>query len=131
MVLLLKKPDPFKFADVLSFLIAQGGRLDWKKLIKFARLENVLEELGFCLDAVNEEAGRPVFSKRLVAELYDKSPRQRKEFSLREQKKGPFAEPSESGFRELAEKWNLETAIPRSSVAKVVHDLVHSKRKDR
>lgn len=47
-----------------------------------------MEEFGFCLDAINGEAIQQVFSEGLIDEMYCKSLRLRKEFNLREQKKG-------------------------------------------
>ncbi len=53
----------------LAIMIRKKGTLEWDKVIKIAKANRVINTLGFCLECINKEAGKGVFSKKITKKV--------------------------------------------------------------
>jgi len=109
-----RHPTDTSLLDALAIILTHTEELDWKLLAK----SDVAQEIGFSMEALNKEAEKEVFSKKLV-----------KKFAQRETVHKRFSISAELldlpvDYHNLAKNWNLEVNIPPRVFQKAVADLV-------
>lgn len=97
----------------LAVLISQRERLDWKKTIKLAKSNGLINTLGFSLECINKESEKQVFPKKLLDKI-----KKREEIELIGK-----GSKTDMDYKNLGEKWNVKCY--RADVyKKAVLDLV-------
>jgi len=109
-----RNPTDTSLLDALAIMLTCAEDLDWDLLAK----SDVTQELGFTMEVVNKEAGKEVFSKKLI-----------KEFAEREVVHKRFSTGAElldlsEEYHDLAKNWNLEVNISPRVFQKAALDLV-------
>ncbi len=110
----LRHPTDTSLLDALAIMLTCAEDLDWDLLAK----SDVAQEVGFAMEALNKEAGKEAFSKKLV-----------KKFAGREVIHKRFSLSAElldlpEEYHNLAKNWNLEVNIPPRVFQKAASDLV-------
>jgi len=107
-------PADTSLLDALAIMLTHTEHLDWDLLAR----SDVTQELGFAMEVLNKEAGKEVFSKKLI-----------EKFAEREVVHKRFATSAElldlpEEYHDLAKNWNLEVNIPPRVFQKAALDLV-------
>lgn len=121
-ILLLKRKDSFSLSDVYSLLLTQ--KISWSKLIKLAKENNLMEELGILLEILNSEAKRNMFGRQLINRIQRQSQKPKKEFHVKPLKEDLFAVKQEIPYQDMGKKWNINVFIPKALITKIIEDLV-------
>ena len=106
--------------DVLSLLVVQRKRLDWRGLLEVAEAYDATRFLGCILDVLNFESRRPLYESNLIGKMFKQSNLEaRLDFpvSMRSQ-------PTEKLYEPLASKWNLRLHLTHAFVTKILTDLM-------
>lgn len=103
----------------LSVMIRSKNTLIWDKVIEAAKEYRVINTLGFCMDAINKEANREIFSEKLI-EKVEKLIEKRIEVieAIPELGTTEYA-----NFKPLEKKWNVN-CHQANIFTKAVEDLV-------
>jgi len=105
--------------EAVAIMIRRMGTLEWKNVREAARMDGVINSLGFCMDAVNREANRKVFAPELIKEV-------EKRIEKRTEVIGKTPELGTSvrvGYKDLEKKWDVK-CYQESVFTKAVEDLV-------
>jgi len=100
--------------DAMAIMLTCAEELNWDLLAK----SDVTQELGFAMEILNKEAGKEVFSKKLI-----------KKFAEREGVHKRFSISAEllkmpDTYHALAKNWDLEINVPPRIFQKATSDLV-------
>jgi len=90
--------------DALAVLVRKKPSLDWDRLTEAAKAHGVVNTLGFCMETLNREAGKEVFSVKLLSKI-------KKYIKDRTQVIGEKPELGVSvdlGYQDLEKKWNVK-----------------------
>lgn len=109
-----RHPTDTSLLDALAIMLTRAEDLDWELLAK----SDVTQELGFAMEVLNKEAGKEVFSKKLI-----------KKFARREVVHKRFSISAAllkipDTYHALARDWDLEVNVPPRIFQKAVADLV-------
>ena len=115
--------DSFGLADALAILVVKRDELDWTHLLKQARQSRLVRELGSCLDTINVEARREVFSHDLIDELLENADVSNRTTFPKPSETDPFID-EEEAYPQLSEKWNLRIRLSKAFISKIVLDLL-------
>jgi hypothetical protein len=107
--------------DALAVMITNRnmGMGNWDKAIKSAKVHGVINTLGFCMDVINKEANKKVFSSELV-EKVEKSVNERIETIGQKPEIGTSVN---LDYQNLENKWNVK-CYQASVFRKAVLDLL-------
>ncbi|MGB5931623.1 MAG: hypothetical protein WBH57_00955 [Anaerolineae bacterium] len=109
-----RHPTDTSLLDALAIMVTCAEDLDWDLLAK----SDVTQELGFAMEVLNKEAGKEVFSKKLIEKFAEREV-VHKRFSIStELLKMP------NTYRVLARNWELEVNVPPRIFQKATSDLV-------
>lgn len=120
----LEIQDRFGLADAIAILIVKKEDLDWKHLLNQASQSRLLRELGSCLDTINFESGREVFSKNLIDEIFENADVSNRITFPKQSEKDPFIEEELENYPGISEKWNISILLSKAFISKIVMDLV-------
>jgi len=122
------QPPPYTIAeclednDVLGALAIMAKSRDtlmWNKVMEIARNNRVINTLGFCMEYINKEANKEVFSRRLL----------KKAEKLMEKRLETIGKTPELGttvkteHQDLEKKWNVK-CYQVANLRKAVEDLI-------
>lgn len=109
-----RHPNDTSLLDAIAITLTSAEDIDWDLLAK----SDVTQELGFVLEVLNKEAGKKIFSKKLVNKFAEREP-VHKRFSISNRLlKMPDT------YNTLAKKWGLEINILPRIFKKAISDLV-------
>jgi hypothetical protein len=103
----------------LAILIKCVNTLKWKRVMEATRTYRVMNTLGFCMECINKESNKEIFSKKILEKI-EKSIEKRTE---------TIGKIPESGttiylhFQTLEKKWNVK-CYQANVFTKAVEDLV-------
>lgn len=107
----------FSLTDAFSILIKKRKEIDFNKLLKITKSENVERELGVCLDLINLESGGKIFNNDIINKIHSSA-----DFSKK--KNFPQNKAEEAGaYKEIADKWNLNITFSKAFISKIILDL--------
>lgn len=109
-----RHPNDTSLLDAMAIMLTRSEDLDWGLLAK----SDVAQELGFAMEILNREAGKEVFSKKLIKKFAEREV-VHKRFSI---SAALLDLPEE--YHDLAKNWNLEVNIPPRVFQKAASDLV-------
>ena len=109
-----RHPTDASLLDALAIMLTRAEDLDWDLLGK----SDVTQELGFAMEVVNKEAGKEIFSKKLIKKFAEREV-VHKRFSISAE---PLKMPNT--YRALAKNWDLEVNVPPRIFQKATSDLV-------
>jgi|GEM_PF-2513105 len=102
----------------LAIMIRRWDTLMWDKVVEASRTSRVINTLGFCMDAINKEANKEVFSKRLIKKVEKLIEKRTETIGTSELGTAVYLH-----FRPLEKKWNVK--CHHSNVfTKAVEDLI-------
>lgn len=108
----------FLLTDTFAILIKKRKELDFDKLLKFAKSENMERELGVCLEIINLESKKKFFDVSTINKINSAADLSRKKFFP----KNVTQETSE--YHVLANKWNLGITFSKGFVSKIITGLI-------
>ena len=108
----------FSLTDTFALLIKKIKELDFNKLLKIAKSENVERELGVCLEIINLESKKKFFDIDIISKIHSSADLSRKKFFP----KNVTEETDE--YDALAYKWNLGITFSKGFISKIIMDLV-------
>lgn len=113
----LVEQSEFSLTDSLAILITKRKEIDFKKMLKLAKGENVSRELGVCLEIINFESGRRIFSPGIINGIYSNA-----DFSTKKVFPRKMEESVE--YKNISYKWGLRIGLARAFVSKIIMDLI-------
>ena len=120
----LEIQDRFGLADAMAILIVKQEEVDWTQLLQQAHQRRVLRELGSCLDMINFESGREVFSNQLIHDIFVSVDSSSRITFPKQAEKGPFSEEAREDYPQISEKWNIRILLSKAVISKIVTDLI-------
>ena len=108
--------------DVLSILVIQRAKLDWKALTALSKAYNATRFLGCLLDVLNSETRKPLFPTAHINKLL-------RESNLLARLDFPSSvrgEPAEERYTTISSKWNVTLHLSHAVVSKILTDLVRT-----
>jgi hypothetical protein len=109
-----RHPTDTSLLDAMAITLTCAEDLDWDLLAK----SDVTQEVGFTMEVLNKEAGKEVFSKKLVKKFAEREG-VHKRFSIT-----PELLDLPEEYHDLGKNWNLEVNIPPRVFQKAALDLV-------
>ena len=109
-----RHPTDTSLLDALAIMVTCAEDLDWDLLAK----SDVTQELGFAMEVLNKEAGKEVFSNRLIEKFAEREVVHKRLSISAELLKMP------NTYRVLARSWELEVNVPPRIFQKATSDLV-------
>ncbi|KEQ57448.1 hypothetical protein SCCGRSA3_00242 [Marine Group I thaumarchaeote SCGC RSA3] len=107
----------FSLTDAFSILVKKKDEIDFNKLLKSMKSENVERELGVCLELINLESGEKIFSNDIINKIHSSA-----DFSKK--KNFPKNKTEEAGeYKEIANKWKLKITFSKAFISKIILDL--------
>jgi hypothetical protein len=103
----------------LAILIRCVDTLKWKRVMEAARTYSVINRLGFCMECINKEANKELFSKKILEKI-EKSVEKRTETIGKIPELGTT---TYLHFQTLEKKWNVK-CYQANVFTKAVEDLV-------
>lgn len=110
------------FHGALAVLIVQRNKIIWNELIKLAESDKLINIIGFTVEAVNKQAKRQVFSKKIISKIKKKEREDYEIIDGIETKQGKDYS-IDIEYRELQEKWHVKCYQP-DTIRKIVEDLL-------
>lgn len=114
----LKEQTEFSLADSFAILIKNRKEIDFDRLLKFAKNENLEKELGACLEIINLESKKKIFSDIVINKIRLKVDFSRRRLFPRDLKE------ENTEYVDISKKWGLQISLSRSFVYKIIMDLV-------
>jgi len=109
-----RHPTDTSLLDAMAIMLTCDEDLDWDLLAK----SDVTQGLGFTMEVLNKEAGKEVFSKKLIKKFAEREV-VHKRFSIT-----PELLDLPEEYHDLGKNWNLEVNIPPRVFQKAALDLV-------
>jgi len=109
-----RHPTDTSLLDAMAIMLTCDEDLDWDLLAK----SDVTQGLGFTMEVLKKEAGKEVFSKKLVKKFAEREV-VHKRFSIT-----PELLDLPDEYHDLGKNWNLEVNIPPRVFQKAALDLV-------
>lgn len=114
----LRGQTEFSLADSFAILIKNRKEIDFDKLLKFAKNENLEKELGACLEIINLESKKKIFSDIVINKI-----RSKVDFSRRRLFPRDITEEN-TAYIGISRRWGLQISLSRAFVSKIIMDLV-------
>ena len=114
----LTDQSEFLLTDTFTILIKKRKELDFNKLLKIAKSENIERELGVCLEIINLESKKRFFDINIISKMHSSADLSRKKFFP----KNVIKETDE--YNTLSYKWNLGITFSKGFISKIIMDLV-------
>lgn len=114
----LIEQSEFSLTDTFALLIKKIRELDFNKLLKIAKSENVERELGVCLEIINLESKKKFFDIDIISKIHSSADLSRKKFFPKN-----FTEETDE-YDAFAYKWNLGITFSKGFISKIIMDLV-------
>jgi len=108
----------FLLTDTFALLIKKIKELDFNKLLKITKSENVERELGVCLEIINLKSKKNFFNINIISKIHSSADLSRKKFFP----KNVTEETNE--YDTLTYKWNLGITFSKGFISKIITDLV-------
>ncbi|MGI0087325.1 MAG: hypothetical protein ACREBI_05135 [Nitrosotalea sp.] len=114
----LREQSEFSLTDAFAILIKNRQKIDFDKLLKFAMNENLERELGACLEIINLESKKKLFSDSVIHKL-------RLQTDFTRTRYFPIDRTEKtSEYLHISERYGLQITLPRAFVYKIITDLV-------
>ena len=105
-------------ADAFALLLVVRSKLDFGKLLKMARDENVQRELTACMEIINASSRKRLFASGLIKKMHaDMNTSRKKSFP-----RGSRHDNDE--YRDIANRLNMRMTFPTGFVPKIMLDLL-------
>lgn len=114
----LVRQNEFSLTDALVILIKKKKNIDFKKLFQIARSENVDRELGACMEIINLESKKKIFSTDLIKKNYANADLSKQKFFPKNKTKENIE------YKTISDKWNLRITFSKSLISKIITDVV-------
>lgn len=114
----LKEQTEFSITDAFAILITKRKELNFSKLFNLARYENLQKELGACLEIINSESGKKIFSPTIIHKIHSRINLSRKPSFPRD-----MTEETKE-YKHISERWGLKIGLSKAFVSKIIMDLV-------
>lgn len=108
----------FSLIDTFALLIKKRKEINFNKLLKIAKSENVERELGICLEIINLESKKKFFDSNIISKIHSSADLSRKKFFP----KNVTEETDE--YNTLTYKWNVGITFSKGFISKIITDLV-------
>lgn len=114
----LREQEESPLTDAFAVLITKRKELDFSKLSSLARYENLQKELGACMEIINLEARKKIFSPTIIQKM-------RSRISLSRKTTFPRDVTEEAKeYKHVSERWGLKIGLSKAFVSKIITDLV-------
>lgn len=114
----LMEQSEFAITDAFAILIRKRKDIDFDKLLKLAKSENLERELGACLEIINSESKKKIFDDKILRKMRSGVDLSRRRFFPRNKTEESI------DYKEISDKWGLRIALPRAFVSKIITDTV-------
>lgn len=143
---MVKEQNETSLSNAMALTVVGKNKINWEKLTKKSRDEDLNRQIGCLLEILNKEAKKNIFPPSLLEMFTPKEKQPKTIFSshylarvneLQTKKRDMFTSESEkqiamkelthltSTYRTLEKKWSLEIILPNHMPKKIVQDLVH------
>lgn len=114
----LREQTEFALTDAFAILIKKRKEVDFNKLLKLAKYENLEKELGACMEIINSESRKKIFDEKILRKIRSGLDLSRKRFFPRNKTEESIE------YKEISDKWGLRIALPRALILKIITDMV-------
>ncbi|MGI0009238.1 MAG: hypothetical protein ACRD92_06435 [Nitrosopumilaceae archaeon] len=114
----IRDQTEFSLMDSFAILIKKRKEIDFGRLLKLAKSESLDRELGACLEIINLESKKKIFSDEMIHKIHLKTDLSKKKTFTR------YGTEENYDYLKIGKKWNLKLTLSRAFVSKIVIDLV-------
>ncbi|MEX0656321.1 MAG: hypothetical protein WD154_02100 [Nitrosopumilaceae archaeon] len=114
----LRDQSEFSLMDSFSLLIKKNKELNFNRLAKLAKSEMLDRELGVCLELLNFESRKKIFSYETIHKIHLKADLSKKKTFTR------YRAEENHDYLKIGKRWNMKITLQRAFVSKIVTDLI-------